>query len=109
MKVLKVQDCEVLLDDYDWLRLCRIKWKIRTPKDGAKYICCNKWVTLQDGCRAKKTIYLHRAISCPPYGLDLPPDIEVHHKNSNPLDNQQCNLERLNRVAHGKMTRNNHQ
>jgi len=107
MRILKVQDCEVLLDDYDWVRLCRIKWKIRTPKDGTKYICCNKRVTLSNGCRERKTIYLHRAVSCPPYGLDLPKDVEVHHKNTNPLDNQKCNLEQKTGREHGKLTRMN--
>jgi hypothetical protein len=108
MRILKVKDCDVLLDDGDFVRFCRLKWKIRSTKDktAGKYICCNKRVWIQSEQRfRRKTIYLHRAIVCPPYGLDLPTNIEVHHRNGNELDNQRNNLEKLVREEHNKLTR----
>ena len=99
MKTLIVEGFEVLLDDYDWLRMCRYKWKIRSPKDGVKYICRNTKISGR-----RFTVYMHRSVMCPPYGLDLPKDQEVHHKHDNPLDNRKDELEVVSRSAHNNIT-----
>lgn len=107
MRVLSVDGNEVLLDDFDWVRLCRYKWKIRHPRNSTlKYICVNK-VKEHNGEKKRRTIYLHRAIVAPPYGLDLKPEEEVHHINGNTLDNRRENLEIMKRDKHGKLTREN--
>jgi len=110
MRELKVQGNVVLLDDYDYVRFCHIHWKIRSTKDknAGKYICCNKRVQVPSEYRfRRKTIYLHRAVMSSFYGLDLPTDIEVHHKNGNTLDNRRENLELMKRDKHNKITRAN--
>jgi hypothetical protein len=102
VKILIVEGHEVLLDDEDWLRLCYKKWRIRVPKDGIKYFCYNGTVII-NGERKRRTIYLHRAVMCPPYGLDLSKNEEVHHKDD-PLDNRKEMLEIVTRYTHNKIT-----
>lgn len=80
MKIITIKGHKVLLDNDDWLRLCGEHWKIQTRKDEAIYFCCNKIITLH-GEKTRRTIYMHRAIMAPPYGLDLPKNKHVHHKN----------------------------
>lgn len=107
MKTLMVDNVEVLLDDYDWLRFCKMKWHIRPPKDGEnKYIRTTKIIG-KGYHRKQYTIYMHRAVVDPPYGLSLPKDIEVHHINNNVWDNRAANLQKLKRDDHGRLTRQN--
>jgi len=103
MKVIIIDGNEVLLDDYDWLRLCRYKWRRLggTASHNCNYIVAKK--RFKDGTR--RTIYLHRAVMCPPYGFDLDSSQEVHHKDSSPFNNMRDNLEIMSSVQHGKITR----
>ena len=83
MKILKVGDVDVLLDDEDWLRLCRYKWQVKRVggKKGTSYIARTKRI-------GKKfvTIYMHREI------MNAPDNMEVHHDDENPYNNQKENL-----------------
>jgi len=105
MKTIQVDGQDVLLDDWDWLRLCHIKWRFLCPSKGVFYVVCKRQVYVPGEGKVRKTIYLHRAVMCPPYGFDLPTDMEVHHIDSNPKNNRKENLEILKRDLHGELTR----
>ena len=94
MKILKVGNVDVLLDDWDWLRLCRYKWRVKNNGQGHESIAR----TYQ-----KKgihyTVYMHRVI------MNTPDDLECHHKYGNTFDNQTENLENLTKQEHMKKDR----
>jgi len=93
MKILKVGNVDVLLDDWDWLRLCRYKWRVKNNGQGHESIAR----TYQ-----KKgfhyTVYMHRVI------MDTPEGLETHHKKTygNVIDNRKENLENLTKSEHSK-------
>ena len=90
MKILKVGDVEVLLDDWDWLRLCRYKWivkKCRSQRYIARSIRKNRKV---------QTIYIHRVV------MNTPEGMECHHKEGNTFDNRSEMLENLTKQEHMK-------
>ena len=84
MKVLVVQDVEVLLDDWDWLRLCGYKWRIKSNGKGQKCLVC---VTRQ--LRKSRTIHMDRDVMKTPDGM------ECYHKEGNVFDNRKEMLENL--------------
>jgi len=104
-RTLKIKEHTVLLDISDYVRLCSYKWKVRTSKDGGIYFCVNKTLK-HNGVKKRYTIYLHRAIMCPPYGLDLLKKEEVHHKNGY-FDMRKESLEILTRAEHNGITHGN--
>lgn len=91
MKILKVNGNDVLLDDWDWLRLCRYKWRVKDNGLGHNSI-------VRSGKKQGKacTIYMAREI------MDTPDNMECHHKNGNTFDNQRENLENLTKQEHMK-------
>ncbi len=93
MKILKVGNVDVLLDDWDWLRLCGYKWRIK--KCRSQYYIARD--TYKDGIHC--TVYMHRVI------MDTPDDLECHHKKGNTFDNQTENLENLTKLEHMKKDR----
>lgn len=82
MKILKVGNVDVLLDDWDWLRLCRYKWRVKQVDKYQRYI-----VRTERRNGKHCTIYLHREVMNAPDGMD------VHHKESNTFDNRKEMLE----------------
>lgn len=89
MKTLKVGNVDVLLDDWDWLRLCRYKWRVKG--DGK----CHKSIARtvrKDGLHF--TIYMHREVMQTPLGM------ECHHKKGNTFDNRKEMLENLTKEEH---------
>lgn len=91
MKILKVGNVEVLLDDWDWLRLCRYRWRIKDNGSGHKSIV---YTTRKNG--KHYTIYMHREIMKTPKGM------ECHHKNGNTFDNRKGNLVNLTKEEHAE-------
>jgi len=93
MKILKVGNVDVLLDDWDWLRLCRYKWRLKDNGIGHKSIA-----RVQRKHGKVKTIYMHREIMNTPAGL------ETHHKKTygDAIDNRKENLENLTKAEHNK-------
>jgi len=94
MKILKVGNVDVFLDDWDWLRLCRYKWRVKNNGQGHKSIAR----TYQ-----KKgihyTVYMHREI------MNTPEGMECHHKEGNTFDNRKEMLENLTKQEHMKKDR----
>ena len=91
MKILKIGNVDVLLDDWDWLRLCRYKWRAKDNGQGHKSIARTE---RKNGLH--RTIYMHREIAQTPEGLDC------HHKKTygNAIDNRKENLENLTKSEH---------
>lgn len=69
-------------DDWDWLRLCRYKWRVKNNGGHHKSIARTE---RKHG--RHYTIYMHREINNTPKGM------ECHHKNENAFDNRKVNLE----------------
>jgi len=91
MKILKVGNIDVLLDDWDWLRLCRKKWRIKN--NGLEHKSIARTYRKNN---IHYTEYMHREI------MKTPEDMECHHKNENTFDNRKENLENLTRQEHLK-------
>lgn len=91
MKILKVGNIDVLLDDWDWLRLCRYKWRLNDNGNGHKSV-----VRSERKHGKSRTIYMHRDIMKTPEGM------EVHHKKTygDIIDNRKENLENLTKSEH---------
>ncbi len=89
-----VKENIVLLDDWDWLRLCRYKWRIHNNGAGHKYIARNY---RKKG--KQYTVYMHREI------MKTPEDMECHHKEGNTFDNRTEMLENLTKQEHMKKDR----
>jgi len=89
MKILRVGYNDILLDDWDWLRLCKYKWRVKNNGLGHKSIARTY---RKKGIHY--TVYMHRDIMKTPEGM------ECHHKNENPFDNQTENLENLTPTEH---------
>jgi len=99
VKILKVEGIDILLDDWDWLRLCKYKWRIKDNGQGHKSVVRSKWVH-----RKCLTIYMHRDI------METPDNMETHHKLSvvktlkkNVIDNRKEMLENMTRQEHTKL------
>jgi len=93
VKILMVNGVEVLLDDWDWLRLCRYKWRVKKCRN-QRYIARD---TYKGGIHC--TVYIHRVI------MDTPEGMECHHKDGNTFNNQTENLENLTKLKHMKKDR----
>ena len=94
MKILKVGDVDVLLDDDDWLRLCKYSWVVKDNGRGHKSIArCKR----ENGKRV--TIYIHREVMNTPKGMD------GHHKEGNTFDNRKEMLENLTKEEHMRKDR----
>lgn len=91
MKILKVGNIDVLLDDWDWLRLCKYKWRLNDNGNGHKSV-----VRTERKNHKVCTIYMHRDI------MKTPEDMEVHHKKTygDTIDNRKENLENLMKSEH---------
>jgi wobble nucleotide-excising tRNase len=91
MKILRVGNLDVLLDDWDWLCQCGYKWRLKDNGTGHKSVVRTK--RIKGVCR---TIYMHREI------MDTPKDMEVHHKKiyGDAIDNRKENLENLTKSEH---------
>jgi len=94
VKILVVNGINVLLDDWDWIRLCRYKWRVSDNGKGHKCIARGKRV---NGKRC--TIYMHRVI------MNTPKGMECHHKEGNTFDNRKEKLENLTKQEHMKKDR----
>jgi len=91
MKILKVGDVDVLLDDWDWLRLCRYKWRVKTVSDNGK----RKYIVRDYRKNGKKfTVYMHRDV------MNCPKGKEVHHEEGNFWDNRKEKLEVMTSFDH---------
>ena len=93
MKILKVGNVDVLLDDWDWLRLCKYKWRVKKCRD-QYYIARD---TYKRGVH--RTVYMHRVV------MNTPEGMECHHKKGNTFDNQKIELENLTKQEHMKKDR----
>lgn len=91
MKVLKIGDIDVLLDDWDWLCLCRYKWRVKS--NGYSHISIAR-TERRKGIH--RTIYMHRKI------MNTPKILHCHHKISygNAIDNRKENLQNLTKAEH---------
>lgn len=93
MRILKVGNVDVFLDDWDWLRLCRYKWRVKKCRD-QKYIARTY---RKKGIHY--TVYMHREI------MNTPEGMECHHKEGNTFDNRKEMLENLTKQEHMKKDR----
>lgn len=103
-KTLTIGQHTVLLDHDDWLRLCNYNWRVKSEKreNVPTYFYITKRLT-HNGIKKRWTIYMHRAIMCPPYGLDLWTVEEVHHKAGS-FDMRKEKLEIVSRHEHNGIT-----
>jgi len=91
MKILVVNGIDVLLDDWDWLRVCRYKWRVKTVSDNGK----RKYIVRDQRRPGKKeTIYLHRDV------MNCPKGMEVHHVEGNFWDNRKEKLQIMESIDH---------
>ena len=96
MKTLRVHDgktqiVDVLLDDWDWLRLCRYKWRVKTVSAHGK----RKYIARDQRIKGKKiTIYIHREV------MNYPKGMEVHHVDGHFWDNRKEKLEVMTSIDH---------
>jgi len=94
MKTLKVNDIDVLLDDYDWLRLCRYKWRVKVVSAHGK----RKYIVRSKRINGKSTtMYMHRVV------MNCPEGMEVHHIEGNFWDNRKEKLEMMTSIAHNEL------
>ena len=71
---------EILADDADCLLLCRYSWYANKTSSGRLYAHARiPWTD--------ERISMHRLL------MEPPPELIVHHKNNNGLDNRRCNLQ----------------
>ena len=94
MKILKVKDVDILLDDWDWLRLCRYKWRVKNDGRNHKYVARTE---RKNG--EHRTIYMHREI------MNTSKGMECHHKEGNAFDNRKGMLENLTKEEHMRKDR----
>lgn len=84
----------MLLDDWDWLRLCKYKWRVKDHGQDYKNI-----VRTERKNGEHRTIYMHREI------MNTPKGMECHHKERNTFDNRSEMLENLTKEEHVKKDR----
>lgn len=82
-------DKKAIIDDKNYDRVRKFKWFLKRVGSDAYYVAAS---IRQNG--KVKTIYLHRFIIQPKEGMD------VHHKNTNTLDNQEENIEEKEAPVH---------
>ncbi len=75
-------DKKAIIDPKNWDRVSKYSWYLKQINPKAFYIAT---AIRQDG--KNRTLYLHRFI------MHAGPGMDVHHKNHDPLDNQEENLE----------------
>lgn len=93
MRILKIGNMDILLDDLDWLRLCKYKWRLKDNGHGHKSVARDE---RKKGIR--RTIYMSRVVA------KTPKDLDCHHKKTfgNVIDNRKENLENLTKSEHSK-------
>jgi len=94
VKILKVGNVDVLLDEEDWLRLCGYRWRIKKVDKYSSYVVRTE---RRDGRHF--TIYMHREI------MNTPKGMECHHKEGNAFDNRKEMLENLTKEEHMQKNR----
>lgn len=77
------------IDDKNYTKVKPYKWFFKQVRPDVYYVATS---IHQNG--KTKTLYLHRLILQSKVGMD------VHHKNRNPLDNQEENLEEIESMFH---------
>jgi len=82
-------DKKAIIDDWNYSRIKKFKWYLKQSRPDVYYVATS---IRQNG--KVKTVYLHRFIIQPKKGMD------VHHKNTNTLDNQEENLEEKGAPVH---------
>jgi len=75
-------DKKALIDAKNWDRVSKHSWYLKRVNPKASYVATS---IRYDG--KNHTVYLHRFIMCAEHGMD------VHHKNRDPLNNLEENLE----------------
>lgn len=95
MKTIPLSNSEQVIsvsdEDYDLVN--QYTWRLKKSANKS-YVCTT--IRVNGGFR---TVRLHRLIMNPTERQD------VHHKDSNPLNNQRYNLECVDHVFHGYLTR----
>ena len=106
MKYLELSNSnkKAIVDDDIWLRFCHYKWRlkksarseyvVRTKKIKKYYPLDHKWKWLSINLR------LHREV------MNCPENMEVHHKEGNPLDNRREMLEIVDPSKHSRDSAN---
>jgi hypothetical protein len=75
-------DKKAIIDDKNWVRVSKYSWYLKQVNPRAFYVATS---VRQDG--KNRTVYLHRFITDAGLGID------VHHKDHDPLNNLEENLE----------------
>lgn len=82
-------DKKAIIDDKNYDRIMKFNWYLKKSEEGLYYVATN---ICENGKRT--TLYLHRFI------LDPSPNKDIHHKDENPLNNLEENLEEQNAIIH---------
>ena len=82
-------DKKAIIDAKNWIRVSQYSWYLKKVNPQAFYVATS---IRQDG--KNRTVYLHRFI------MNAKPGMDVHHKNRDPLDNQEENLEERRSLEH---------
>lgn len=95
MKIIPLSNSKqvAMVSDEDYELVRQYTWRLK-PSSSKSYVCTSKRV---DGMI--RTIYLHRFIMNPCERDD------VHHRNTNTLNNQRDNLKAIPHDYHGYVTR----
>jgi hypothetical protein len=88
-----------IIDAKNWARVNPYRWHARLCKPAQLY-AARTTSERANGIRHVRTIYLHRFI------VNAPPGIQVHHKNRDPLDDREMNLEKLTPEEHRRCQMN---
>jgi len=82
-------DKKTIIDAKHYARVSQYRWFLKKVNPYSQYVATS---IHQDGkCQ---TLYLHRFI------MKTEPGMDVHHKNCNPLDNREKNLEERHSLEH---------
>lgn len=78
-------DKKAIIDEKNRARVMKYKWQLKQSSPGVFYVATSI---------GRKTVYLHRFIIQAQLGMD------VHHKDENPLNNLEENLEERESIPH---------